>query len=344
MKVLTSKKAMIALLSLGTVVLAGTIKDINSRSISKKHEILEMSPAERNLASDDDSPQRIARMKIPMSDAYKIDGEWEITRIVGSDEVVKFDKLNNPEDKKKTLKTPMKLISISGVTKIKINNDAELIYDISLFSSFGTIAIFKQMGNGFEILEARKIRTKKENVVVAGETQLVLERALNQAKSSKILTGADVSGEMILTKSSIEGLSVSITNTNGEVQSIEIASAQLLDGGSFKADVGDEEVSGVVFNNGKDGYRLSFVTGPLAGAMLNFVTQDELERIEAKSNDNGNNEENYFASEDDAVKAQTEALEERKDVATQPAESIEPIRVLSADEIKETAETQGFSF
>jgi len=339
MKVLTSKKAMIALFSVSTMVLAGTIKDINSRSISKKHHILEMSPAERNLASDGDSPQQIAIMKVMMSEANKINGEWEITRIVGSDEVVKFDKLNNIEDKNKSSKIVMRLINIS---KVELNNDPELVYDISLLSSFGTIAIFKKIGNGFEILEAKKVKVKEENVIVEGESHLVLERALNQAKSSKVLTGPDVSGEMILTKTSIEGLSVSITNTNGEVQNIEIASAQLLDGGSFKADVGDEEVSGVVFNNGKDGYRLSFVTGPLAGAMLNFVTQDELQRIEAK--DNENNDENYFVSEEQAVKAQTEALEERREVASRPPEEMEPVRVLSADEIKETAETQGYSF
>lgn len=340
MNLLTSKKAIIALLSLGSMVLAGTIKDINSRSITKRHEILELSPAERSLASDDYESQRVAVMRVNMSEASRIDGEWEITRIIGSDEIVTFDKYNNPEDKKKTIKVPMKLINIS---KVRINNDSELIYDISLLSSFGTIAIFKKMGKGYEILEARKIKKADDQIVISEDVELVLERALNQAKSSKILTGTDVSGEMVLTKKSIEGLTVSLTNTNGEVQNIEISSAQLLDGGSFKADVGDDEVSGVVFNNGKDGYRLSFVTGPLAGAMLNFVTRDELERLETKVNEEGNNSDNYFASEEEAVKAQAEALVERREVVSD-TENMEPVRVLSADEIKETAETQGFSF
>lgn len=339
MKVLTSKKAIIAILGLGSVVLAGTIKDINSRTVNRARALEELVPAERSLASDVGVAQRIAVMRVEMSQAYKINGNWEITRIVGSDEVVTFDKLNNPEDSKKTIKVPMRLV---GTSKVMINNDQELVYNISLLSDFGTIAIFKKMGNGFEIIEARMIVEKKQEVVVqSDEVELVLERALNQAKSSKILTGSEVQGEMVLTKKSIEGLNVSLTNTNGEVQSIEISSAQLMDGGSFKADVDGEEVSGVVFNNGKDGYRLSFVTGPLAGAMLNFVTSEELERIEAKDNENNDN---YFETEEQKVQevAQQEAIQERKEEST--SDNYEEIRVLSADEIKETAETQGFNF
>lgn len=338
MKVLTSKKAIIAILGLGSVVLAGTIKDINSRTVNRARALEELAPVERSLASDHGVAQKIAVMRVEMSEAYKINGNWEITRIVGSDEVVTFDKLNNPEDSKKTIKVPMRLV---GTSKVMLNNDQELVYNISLLSSFGTIAIFKKMGNGFEIIEARMIVEKKEVVVESDEVELVLERALNQAKSSKILTGSEISGEMVLTKKSIEGLSVSLTNTNGEVQSIDIASAQLMDGGSFKADVDGEEVSGVVFNNGKDGYRLSFVTGPLAGAMLNFVTQAELEKIEAKDNENNDN---YFEAEEKQIQevAQEEVIQERKDESS--SDNYEEIRVLSADEIKETAETQGFNF
>jgi hypothetical protein len=176
---------------------------------------------------------------------------------------------------------------------------------------------------------------------------------------------------MTLSKKSIEGLTVSLTNTNGEVQNIEISSAQLLDGGSFKADVGDEEVSGVVFNNGKDGYRLSFVTGPLAGAMLNFVTKEELAKMEETANNANdgyfeadekqaqaqqpapepdrqvaNDSESYFEVEEKQVQAaaQQEVLEERREVASSDPESYEPVKVLSAEEVKETVETQGFSF
>ena len=344
MKVLTSKKAIIAILSLGSVVLAGTIKDINSRTVNRAHaEEVEMAPIERNLASEvQTASQRIAVMRVEMNEAFKIDGEWEVTRIIGSDEVVTYDKMNNPEDANKTIKVPMKLIRTS---EVMVNNDSGLVYKISLLSDFGTIAIYKTINGGQEILEAKRVKkVVKDEVAQSEEVELVLERALNQSKSTKILTGSEVAGEMLLTKNSIEGLTVSLTNTNGEVQNIEISSAQLMDGGSFKADVGDEEVAGVVFNNGKDGYRLSFVTGPLAGAMLNFVTREALQEMQDKSNE-ANDE--YITQEpsEEALAQQAavdNAIQERVEVAAD--ENYEPVRILSADEIRETAETQGFAF
>jgi len=340
MKVLTSKKAIIVALSLGSVVLAGTIKDINSRTVNKAHqELVEMTPAERSLASEEQThSQRIAVMKVTMNEAFRIDGEWEVTRIIGADEVVTYDKVNNPEDANKTIKVPMKLIRTS---EIMVNNDPGLIYKISLLSDFGTIAIYKTINGGQEILEAKRVKKAvKKEAAVSEEIELVLERALNQTKSNKILTGSEVSGEMTLTKGSIEGLSVSLTNTNGEVQNIEISSAQLMDGGSFKADVGDEEVAGVVFNNGKDGYRLSFVTGPLAGAMLNFVTKDAIDEMQDKSNELNDD---YITHDAPVAEVPEQAeIEERREVAAD--ENYEPIRILSADEVRETAETQGFAF
>ena len=341
MKVLTTKKVFIIAMSLASVLLAGTIKDINSRSVNLVSvEFEESSSIERSLASkDQDDRPRIANMKVEMNEAFKINGEWEITRIVGSDKMVTFDKINNYEDANKTIKVPMKLIQTS---KVMVNNDPGLVYRISLLSDFGTIAIYKTINGGQEILEARRVKkaAKPYKGLVSGEIELVLERALNQAKSNKILTGSEIFGEMTLTKKSIEGLSVSLTNTNGEVQNIEISSAQLMDGGSFRADVGDEEVSGVVFNNGKDGYRLSFVTGPLAGARLNFVTKEAIEEMQDRANEIN---EDYISN--DAILeevAEKATIEERVEIASN--ENYDEIRVLSPDEIKETAETQGYAF
>jgi hypothetical protein len=345
MKVLTSKKALIVALSLGSVVLAGTIKDINSRTVNRAHaEQVEMVPIERGLASESQVVgQRIAVMKVEMNEAFKIDGEWEVTRIVGSDEIVTYDKINNPEDAHKKIIVPMKLIRTSEVL---VNKDQGLIYKISLLSNFDTIAIYKMINGGLEILEAKRVKKVKADVVAEiEEVELVLERALNQSKSNKILTGSEVSGEMTLTKGSIEGLTISLTNTNGEVQNINISSAQLMDGGSFKADVDNEEVAGVVFNNGKDGYRLSFVTGPLAGAMLNFVTRDALQEMENKTNEANDD---YIVRDDQGPEANEielatqNVIDERREVASD--ENYEPVRILSAEEVQETAANQGFAF
>lgn len=341
MKVLTSKKAIISILSLGSIVLAGTIKDINSRTVSTYEPVaVEEMAIERNVASE--ALQKIALMYVPANaeNIAKINKKWEIMRIVGSDSIVTFDKVSNPEDAKKSMIVDLKLV---GTSLVQIDKDADA-YKISLLSDFGTIALFKKIGNGFEIIEAKVVVEKsEETLAVSDEVELVLERALNQAKSPKILTGSDVFGEMVLTKNSINGLTVELKNTNGETQNIDIPNVDLMDGGSFKADVDGEEVSGVVFNNGKDGYRLSFVTGPLAGAMLNFVTRTQLEEIENKAQDL--DQDAYFQEEEQrvAAEAQNEAIEERQ-IASEQVENYEPVRILSADEIKDTAETQGYSF
>jgi hypothetical protein len=344
MKALTSKKAIICLLSVSSIVVAGTIKDIHSRSLKLKNpETVEKSiiPVERSVASE--LGARVAQLYLPtnVENLKKINTVWEITRIVGSDEKVAFDKFTNPEDSKKSIKVPMELI---GNGTVRVNKDNEQVYRVSLLSDFGTIALFKKLGKGFEILEARKVAVSKSNnsLIVSSDVELVLERALNQAKSNKILDGNNVSGQVSLSAKTLSGLEVELRNPNGETQNIEIGAADLLDGGTFKSEVNGEEVSGVVLNNGKDGYRISFVTGPIAGAMLNFVTREQLDKIQETEHDNVAQVEDSAVAIDEQLSAE-KVVEERREVAND-ADKYEPVRVLSADEIKETAEQKGFSF
>lgn len=339
MKVLTSKKAIICILSLSSIVLAGTFKDYKSRNVrTVDAEVIEsdLVPAERSVASE--AVSRVAQMWLPVNEvnSNKVNAVWEVTRIIGSDEKVTFDKLANPSDAKKSIKVKMELV---GNSKVKVNNDQALVYTVSLISEFGTIALYKKIGNGFEILEAKKVEVKSSNtsLIVSEEVELVLERALNQSKSSKVLEGNDVSGHVSLSNKTINNLSVELRNTNGETQNIEIDTADLMDGGTFKADVDGEEVSGVVLNNGKDGYRISFVTGPIAGSMLNFVTEAQIEKLKDAQYDNQD------AIAEDFQEAAQAIMEERKEVASD-VDNYEPVRVLSADEIKETAQENGFAF
>ena len=345
MKVLTSKKAIICFLSVSSIVLAGTIKDIHSRAEKLKNiEVTEKEiiPVERNVASE--AVSKVAQMYLPtnVENIKKINTTWEITRIVSNNEVVAYDKLANAEDAKRSIKVPLELIG-NGI--VRVNKDNEQVYRVSLLSDFGTIALFKKLGNGYEILEAKRVEVAKANtsLVVSEEVELVLERALNQAKSNKVLEGHDVSGSVSLNAKTITALTVELRNPNGESQNIEIDTADLMDGGTFAAEVNGENVSGVVFNNGKDGYRISFVTGPIAGAMLNFVTKAQMEKGQELEKDyQAENQEAAVAVEEVQV-ASEKVIEERKDVAND-SENYEPVRVLSADEIKETAEVKGFSF
>jgi outer membrane lipoprotein SlyB len=344
MKVLTSKKAIICFLSVSSIVLAGTIKDFHSRTVKLENSQAfekDLIPVERSVASE--AVSRVAQMYLPatVENLRKVNTAWEITRIIGADEKVAFDKFANPEDAKKSIKIPMELIG-NGI--VRVNKDNEQVYRVSLISEFGTIALFKKLGNGYEILEAKRVVVAKENkaLIVAENVELVLERALNQAKSNKILLGHDVSGQVSLTAKTINGLSVELRNPNGETQNIEIDTADLLDGGTFKAEVNGEEVSGVVFNNGKDGYRISFVTGPIAGSMLNFVTKEQMEKVQETEQD-AQAENQDSTSAVDEQQAASIVVEERKEVASD-ADNYQPVRVLSADEIKETAQEKGFAF
>jgi hypothetical protein len=328
MKALTSKKAIITILSVSSIVLAGTIKDIHSRSAKVSESAInsnEIIPVERNVAS---AASQVAQIYLP---ATAIN--------IANDNSVAYDKLANSEDAKKSIKVKLELIG-NGI--VRINKDNEQVYRISLLSDFGTIALFKKLGNGYEIIEAKKIVSNvKTSLVVAEEVELVLDKALNPAKSTKVLEGQDVSGSVSINAKAITGLNVEIRNSNGEVQNIEIDTADLMDGGVFKADVNGDEVSGVVLNNGKDGYRISFVTGPIAGSMLNFVTKEEKEKIEIAALDNHAENQDLAAEE---VKAASEVVvEERKEVAND-SENYEEVQVLSAEQIKETAEVNGFAF
>lgn len=346
MKVLTSKKAIICFLSVSSIVLAGTIKDFHSRAVKLENSEAieaEIIPVERSVASE--AASRVAQMYLPSNaeNLRKINTAWEITRIVGSDEKVAFDKFANPGDAKKSIKVPMELIG-NGI--VRVNKDNEQIYRVSLLSDFGTIALYKRLGSGYEIIEAKRVAVAKEStsLVVGEEVELVLERALNQAKSAKVLEGHDVSGQVSLSAKTINGLSVELRNPNGEIQNIEIDTADLMDGGTFKAEVNGEEVSGVVFNNGKDGYRISFVTGPIAGSMLNFVTKEQMEKVQESEQDaQAENQDKAPAMEEEQKQAASIVTEERKEVAND-VDNYQPVRVLSADKIKETAEQNGFAF
>ncbi len=338
MKSLTLKKAILCILTVSSIVIAGALTK-SSPSIVKMTniEIVEKNylPVERSVASENINKVAIMWLPVNEDNSSKINTVWEITRIVGSDELVIFDKLVNSKDAKKSLKIKIELIK-NGV--VKINNDDGQIYNVSLMSDFGTIALYKKMNNGFEIVEARKVLSSNSSLVVSEEVELILERALNQTKSNKVLEGGDVTGQVTLSAKKLTGLSVELKNTNSEIQNIEISSAELLDGGTFKAEVNGEDVSGIVLNNGKDGYRISFVTGPIAGSMLNFVTKEQLVKLE----ENQEVAEEVIFSEDQQ-EAESKIIEERKEVASD-VDSYEPVKVLSAEEVQETASQNGFSF
>ena len=282
--VLTSKKAIICILSIGSIVWASTFKDIRSHTVKKTSSVdisSKIIPVERNVASIKATTATIAQINLLMNveNISKINANWEITRIVGADEKVAFDKQLNPEDAKRTIKVPFELIS-DGI--VRVNNDPEQIYKISLLSEFGTIALFKKRGDGYEIIEANKVVVVKRNTLldVSEEVELNLDLALNKTKSDEALSGNEISGHVFLNDKALKGLEVEMTNKDGEIQNITIDKAELTEDGTFKSMVNGAEVSGVVVNNGKSGFRINFFTGTMAGIELDFITKELVDKIE----------------------------------------------------------------
>ena len=122
MNLLSSKKAIFTILSLGTVVFAGTMKDISSRTVAKAHKTVSQAPVERYIASNGQEVAQAAMMRVEMNESHRINAKWEITRIIAANEVVTFDKLNNVDDQNKSIIVPFKLVS---PTKVMINNDKD---------------------------------------------------------------------------------------------------------------------------------------------------------------------------------------------------------------------------
>jgi hypothetical protein len=320
MKLLGSTKSFVALLSLGSmVVLAGTINDMrtNSDSFMQDDEIQVVRRFDdsliRNVASAERELPAAQYLPVNKENESQVNGKWEIRVIQNDDEAEVFN-ANNSE---------MKLIvdfEMIGTSLVRIDKDNEMVFDISLLHESGsTIALFRSFGKGYEIIEARRVREskakkiakkavvassqieKKSGVVVTDTQDLVLERALHPTKDSNMLKGELITGSVTVAAGTIENFTATIGIGRKYETSIDISFADINDGGQFEADIDGEMVTGLLTNNGKDAYRVRFVTGKLAGAMLNFVTEEELNKIE---------EQNMMAQEEAEEKAEQTRYEE----------------------------------
>jgi len=279
-----------AIVVTSVVVIAGTIKDMSFHSKSFMagsepdqitHNRLD-DTYEREVASS--NKVRIPVIYFPLNDAnqLRINGSWLLTRFLDQ----------NEREESLDIKVSFELI---GNSLIKVNNEDEQIFSITFLSSYNTIGLVKAVDDGFEILEARKIPddpieaievveavVKKEVKVkglIADDIQyLSLKTVLHPKKSKQILKGESVEGSLKKLHDSIENFSVIIYLKNNEELRLDIPFTKINDGGQFNEDGPDGPTSGVITNNGKKGhYRVRFVTGPLAGAFLNFIPQDEYE-------------------------------------------------------------------
>ena len=283
-----SKKTIIGILSVSSMVFANMVKERPHHTPTNQplqhklmlhHSSPKFFPPARNIASQE--VKRVAQFYLPFSEknSKMINAKWEITRIIDENERVTFDKNLNPEDRLINSKVSFKLIRDS---LIRVKNDNEQIYKISLLSDFGTITLFKKFGKGYNIIEAKKVLAGPDDMLldVPEEAELVLDSALNPRKSDKPLNGDHVSGHVFISKKSIQELEIRLSNGNDDNQDLSISNAELSDNGNFMTTINGEEISGVVINNGKSGYKIKFKNGPLAKAELDFITKELVETLE----------------------------------------------------------------
>ena len=91
--------------------------------------------------------------------------------------------------------------------------------------------------------------------------------------------GNDISGTLSILGGNIENLDVTIHKGTDKEISQNVPFIQINNGGQFSFEGETGMISGIITNNGKDGYRIRFATGVFAGAMLNFVTEHEYENL-----------------------------------------------------------------
>lgn len=224
----------------------------------------------------------------------RINGEWRITRINDQygDDI--YNIFESDEDRSREFIANFELISTSTVL---INEDHEQVFQVSVLTDYNTIALFKRMEDGYELVEAKKVieevvpapsrvdsissqSASQRPVLPAGlrvdhDVHLVLERALHPTRSSYMLTGHAVSGELSLIDGTINDMRVSLSYENGQRDDFHVDFAEINDGGQFEVfleDAAIDVIHGIITNNGEGVYRVRFATGPLQGAMLNFVT------------------------------------------------------------------------
>ena len=229
---------------------------------------------------------------LEMKNKNVVNGEWMITRVsqfFEDKEEVVFDKYNKAQDKDAEVLVGFNLIEKST---IRINNDYDQTYKISLLTENGTIALFKEFGEGYEVVEARKyVATKKKETIVESSVEnekknkfdirddLYLVSAVDPKRDKNLLKGRKVegyaylkSGELIL-----EGVQLHIGSQN-QTESIS-TEMRVKAHGTFNDQNGSQ---GIVTLTSKQEIKVRFSTGPLAGALLNFATYDKKQEIEQK--------------------------------------------------------------
>lgn len=321
--------------------------------------------------------KRVAVLYVPVNEINReiIEGRWEA-----------YNLIRKGLDYKQKLEVKLTLES-TGVVFVekKVNEQRQLasstyIKNGSYYISFYNkkrIAIFQELkdeeGNSFfQILEARKLKRKKERKVIKPamaasvsktfepkanfslkDGRYRLERAVNFASEAKgarpILMGDRISGILEIVDGQVTELSYSISTKNG-VKSSSFSDVGLTNVGSFSTGSYADSISGNLVGKASP-YILKAVAGNIAGWNLRFVTEEEYEKSSAR----------FSAQQERIEKAQSKGLtgqEARVEIQRNIAQERERLdqrgfeevenndseEVLDVEEAKENVSKTGFSF
>jgi len=233
--------------------------------------------------------------RIEMKNKALVNGAWMITRVSQfSDETqrVVFDKLNSNTDKDTEVVVDFNMIEVSTV---RINEDVEQTYKVSLLTENGTIALFKEFGNGYEVVEARRINREVKKVSpVQDQVQaekknkfdikddLYLVSAVDPKREKRVDREGKVEGYAYLKNGEliIEGVQLHI-GTQNQTESLS-TEMRVKAHGTFNDEDGNQ---GIITMTSKQEIKIRFSTGVLAGALLNFATYNKKQEIEHKYNE-----------------------------------------------------------
>jgi hypothetical protein len=259
--------------------------------------------------------------------------EWEIIRIVDDKGVVQYDKNSKEDNRDDEIIVNFEMINVAT---LRVVEDEDQIYKINFYNEqFGTLALFKEYGKGYEILEAQRVRRKREgkNLSQAGvdtttnrnvepddselsseekrfekiarkfniESDLMFYSAVDPIRNRAVLY-KNFSGNAYLTAGNLTLENIILhEGTKNQTEPVS-AIADVNEYGAFVT----EDYSGVVnvLNGNELKVTIHTKDKVLQNAVLIFVTEEKLEELNGIKNRNSNNNENYFKNEIDEELAQ----------------------------------------
>lgn len=334
MKSFNTTKTIVAFFSLSAIVLGSTYRDLqfmkptfmndSEIKLSKR-----LDDAERSIASFEKSP---ATLWFPLNNDNRgaVNGAWNVYRFVDVNDNV--ESMNS--------KINFELV---GNGKVMLNRDENQVFNIS-FMTASTIALWKKVDGGFEILEAKRVNAKRNSFVRSAANaiteeverkELVLAGALNAKLFNGILDGDSVEGSLVMEGDQVSDFKVTIFKGTEKEMTESFFLADIQSGVLTTAGHGDEDIHGLVHADKDGSFKITINSGKLAGTIFNF--KSELNVVEISEDERRVREERQLEESN-----QNDVKEEVVVAQNNFAAAREEAAVATQEEMSEIVESEGF--